>query len=534
MKMVSVSHDTMNGRRNSLRKQRMCVKARYFWIVVILACVRFNWELQGRITSEITAANMQPKPEPEPENQQKKVSLEPPEELELLSEKEMKAVGLSLQDRASRFPSVAERVKLYMQAWYLPPCNESSMVKWRIVFPQKDPTIQTALLSKGPWTQNLTNEFDPRPLDFFWATQKKMQECADDDDMPQQYCKDVIQFIKPHGVQWLYPKLVASEHELSSSSLTPPLIFRFGIRLGDRVRKFQVPYFQKFRPAHGRDAIKQLTQQKSCSHFIDQQNEPVKHWPILWRLNTRRHYKHCDWVAEEDILWKDKKDKAIWRGVFTGGALRIGDEITNDEDCMKMEACRLTYFASAATDTNYEACMKMERCRLVYFANAAADQSLVDAKLTTSRGKIENMTAINGKVNVLGKRMGMKEQLKYKMIISLQGNDVSSGLKWNLLSRSVVLMPPPTLASWAMEDYLEPWVHYVPLDSPLTWEDISAKVRWVLEHDLEAQRIAAAGSLWIQDLLFHEQAKADNAAVDAEILKRLRSHFLFDGTIVSS
>lgn len=49
----------------------------------------------------------------------------------------------------------------------------------------------------------------------------------------------------------------------------------------------------------------------------------------------------------------------------------------------------------------------------------------------------------------------------------MEGNDVSSGLKWNLLSNSVVLMPKPTRTSWAMEEFevvgAEPWVHYIPM-----------------------------------------------------------------------
>ncbi len=40
----------------------------------------------------------------------------------------------------------------------------------------------------------------------------------------------------------------------------------------------------------------------------------------------------------------------------------------------------------------------------------------------------------------------------------LEGNDVASGLKWALLSQSVVMMPPPQHTSWAMEELLQPWV----------------------------------------------------------------------------
>jgi hypothetical protein len=39
-----------------------------------------------------------------------------------------------------------------------------------------------------------------------------------------------------------------------------------------------------------------------------------------------------------------------------------------------------------------------------------------------------------------------------------EGNGVASGLKWALLSQSVVLMPPPKHTSWDMEKLLEPLV----------------------------------------------------------------------------
>eukprot|EP00978_Attheya_sp_CCMP212_P035253 scaffold152149_cov61-Attheya_sp.AAC.2 len=59
----------------------------------------------------------------------------------------------------------------------------------------------------------------------------------------------------------------------------------------------------------------------------------------------------------------------------------------------------------------------------------------------------------------------MEDLLEYKIIICLQGNDVSSGLKWQLWSRSVVIISPPTLTSWAMEELLVPWVHNIPMDA---------------------------------------------------------------------
>jgi hypothetical protein len=91
---------------------------------------------------------------------------------------------------------------------------------------------------------------------------------------------------------------------------------------------------------------------------------------------------------------------------------------------------------------------------------------------------------------------------------SLYIPDVSSGLKWALYSNSVVLMPRPTFTSWAMEERLEPWVHYVPLRDDLS--DVEDRVRWVIDHPDQARAIAHAGTLWISDLVYHPHADDDD------------------------
>lgn len=88
--------------------------------------------------------------------------------------------------------------------------------------------------------------------------------------------------------------------------------------------------------------------------------------------------------------------------------------------------------------------------------------------------------------------MSMKALSQYKGLILLEGNDVAPGLKWRLLSHSVVLMPPPTFTSWAMEELLQPWAHYEPLNANAC--DAEAKMQWVLDHDEEA-RLHPCGSV---------------------------------------
>lgn len=98
--------------------------------------------------------------------------------------------------------------------------------------------------------------------------------------------------------------------------------------------------------------------------------------------------------------------------------------------------------------------MAVPRCQLVL---QYADSPLVVAKLVRTRGRFAE--SIDG-VAIAGGRKTLAELLRYKGAIMLEGNDVASGLKWALLSNSVVLMPPPTFTSFVLEELFVPWMHY--------------------------------------------------------------------------
>jgi hypothetical protein len=70
-------------------------------------------------------------------------------------------------------------------------------------------------------------------------------------------------------------------------------------------------------------------------------------------------------------------------------------------------------------------------------------------------------------------------QMQFKFIISLEGNDVASNLKWAMNSNSVVIMPKPKFETWFCESVLEPDVHY------LNMADDLSDVDRVIEHALE-------------------------------------------------
>lgn len=86
------------------------------------------------------------------------------------------------------------------------------------------------------------------------------------------------------------------------------------------------------------------------------------------------------------------------------------------------------------------------------------------------------------------------------------------------------MMPPPTFTSWAMEELLEPWVHYVPIDP--SFNNTESRMPWVQDHDEEAEKVASRGSLWIKDLLEHPYSEKENTLINKEILERYQRQFV--------
>lgn len=81
----------------------------------------------------------------------------------------------------------------------------------------------------------------------------------------------------------------------------------------------------------------------------------------------------------------------------------------------------------------------------------------------------------------------LHEHLTYKFIISLEGNDVASNLKWVMSSNSIAVMPRPTCETWFMEGTLIPDYHYIEIKPD--YSDLIEKTNYYIAHPDEAQDI---------------------------------------------
>ena len=409
------------------------------------------------------------------------------------------------QERYLRFPSVEERVKLYMSNWYTPPCpdNKDSHILY-----QFDPTNNHYLLQQPvgsktnhPIVVHINSTF--RAGSAFHIDHNTLQDACSNITKHVGYCRDIKATIYP-ALQRVFdgdtgnaPALVQIGDMLES------VIDRSDLPQGKKKLHFpQVPMLMKSRPRLADTAWIKTIQPEACFNGTRSAVESIRRknprdfYSIVWLLNSYRHYfKMIPLVPSTDRPWSQKVNAAVFRGGLTGAR---SNGRKNGESMAKK-------------------CHMIPRCRLVL---KAANSTKINAKLTGKAHFLDQ--EING-ISIFGARMNLTQFLEYKAIIMLEGNDISSGLKWALYSNSVVLMQQPTMTSWLMEELLEPWVHYIPLKDDLS--DVEEKMQWVLDHDQKAHEIARRGSLWVQDLLFHPDSRKENDQINDEILRRYHQHF---------
>jgi len=153
---------------------------------------------------------------------------------------------------------------------------------------------------------------------------------------------------------------------------------------------------------------------------------------ILLNLNTPRHWEPVFKVKNYDIPFHEKKNKLIWRGSSTGSRHK--------------HVVHLQHHINTNIDIKFS----------MLFQKFNADDY------------------------ILSTYFSMKELLECKFVMSMEGNDVASDLKWLLYSNSVVFMCKPTKCSWFMEDCLIPYIHYIPIRDDYT--DLEEKFEWAMHH----------------------------------------------------
>jgi hypothetical protein len=443
-----------------------------------------------------------------------------------------------LRSRSERFPSVEERVKLYMSDWYIPPCEGSpeASVHYSVVeenstdaaeSPKKLLLREVRTVREGENGKLRTFHVE-ESTDFnllHYATPARRDHMH---DCKHNYCRDTVKYLFPAVDRILREKNGGDGND------DMPILYQFSDveksrahvpELGRPGPYPNIPHMKKFRFALPKEERERVTDTSAMECVSGPRAVPKTlvglkdgtaddsrrafMQPIVFKLKVQRHYGHLKKIPSLDIPWPEKKNVAIFRGTLTG---EPRDSSNNNVRVNNEQLAQLS---------DEKQCDTLIRCKLVY---SSAKSQLVDAKLSLPiLDARKNFPQIINGVELYGEMVSLEDMLKYKALIMLEGNDVSSGLKWALYSSSVVMMQTPTKTSWAMEELLEPWVHFVPLNDDLS--DVEEKMQWVIDNDAEAQNIAHRGSLWIKDLVYHPDVEKDEFEIFDEILRRYAAHF---------
>lgn len=188
-----------------------------------------------------------------------------------------------------------------------------------------------------------------------------------------------------------------------------------------------------------------------------------------------RHYKdvskyHSQYVRRgSEIPWEDKLPAVVWRGKPTG--MRV----------------------------------KQVKPWIHYADPEVVNVAFSDVSTQVGEGALRDFTQDKS----VRERLDISDMIRYKYLLSVEGNDVATGLKWMLYSNSVVMMAPPTRSTWAMEDLLLPFVHYVPLSNDLS--NLLDMIEWAEQHEDECREISARSTEFIQRLWMSKQARRDHS-----------------------
>ena len=156
------------------------------------------------------------------------------------------------------------------------------------------------------------------------------------------------------------------------------------------------------------------------------------HNSILLPLDSYRHFK----FVNDSIPFREKNDSIVWRG-------------------------------AAYQKHRIDFLRKCSRFPFADLGNTAVGQGL--------------------EIGFVKPWLSIFEQLRSKFVVSIEGNDVATNLKWIMSSNSVCMMPEPKFETWYKEGSLRAGYHYIKIASD--YSDFEEQYRKYLANPDECERI---------------------------------------------
>lgn len=195
-------------------------------------------------------------------------------------------------------------------------------------------------------------------------------------------------------------------------------------------------------------------------------SRPINHTgnSVLMKLDSHRHFN----FFEDKLAFINKKNMAVWRG---------------------------------------EAHTESRRVLVQKYHN----HPLCDIGEAFKRG---------AKKNRAKKYLTIKQQLDYKFVISVEGVDVATNLKWILNSNSLCFMAKPKYETWFMEGKLIPDFHYVLLDDD--YNNLIEKINYYTKNPNKALKIIKNANEWTSQFKDEKREKIISISVLNEYFKKTK------------
>lgn len=198
---------------------------------------------------------------------------------------------------------------------------------------------------------------------------------------------------------------------------------------------------------------------------------------VLFPLNVDRHWGGAMMKLNTFVPWAKKVDALVWRGATTGSGLR------------RRFVHGLSRLHRRDIDVKFHAYVKG---RWSWLCNEGDARSSSPA-----RGRHGRCGHVCCPV-YLAPELSRVALLRYRYVLSLEGHDVASNLKWLMGHNSVVVMPPPTMESWLLEGLLRPYVHYVPV---MNVSDVPRALAWMRANEEACLRIVSQANAWVESIV---------------------------------
>ncbi|MGX3011735.1 glycosyl transferase family 90 [Helicobacter sp. 23-1044] len=121
-------------------------------------------------------------------------------------------------------------------------------------------------------------------------------------------------------------------------------------------------------------------------------------------------------------------------------------------------------------------------------------------------------------------KVGIAKHLPYKFLLSLEGNDVASNLKWVMSSNSLAIAPKMKFETWFMEGRLKGGEHFVEISDD--YSDLEEKLEYFATHPREAKDIIRNAHEYVAQFF----DKKREAIISLLVLEK---YFYFTGQIQS-